>query len=86
MKTRTEILLKYTPYLGSADITYKNILKAMSEVEQQTREEMSEFMKWMDMNTSVLTIYDSKECHKYGYQGKAWEPKELFDYWKSLNK
>ena len=35
MKTRAEILLKYTPYLGSADITYKNILKAMEEYASQ---------------------------------------------------
>ena len=37
IKTKAEILLKYTPYLGSADITYKNILKAMEEYASQRK-------------------------------------------------
>ena len=85
MKTRTEILLKYTPYLGSADITYKNILKAMSEVEQQTRDEMFEFVEW-------ITDCDNVMCTDGVYfifelsEERGHTLKQCFDYFKSLNK
>ena len=85
MKTRTEILLKYTPYLGSADITYKNILKAMSEVEQQTREEMFEFVEW-------ITDCDNVMCTDGVYfifelsEERGHTLKQCYTHWKQLNK
>ena len=82
MKTRTEILLKYTPYLGSADITYKNILKAMSEVEQQTREEMFEFAEWISRHSYEYHFTHNKWCRGFD----VYTSQELFNYWKQLKK
>jgi hypothetical protein len=79
----TEILLKYTPYIGTEGVTYENILKAMNEIEQQTRDDMFEFVIWMDENAcrshgKNYTIFqdeiDIEDIHIYTLP-------ELFSYW-----
>ena len=89
MKTKEEILLKYTPYIGTEGVTYENILKAMQEVEQQTRDEMFDFINWL-INSENLFFPDGKEFWLYFEKaedlmdddlGHIMTIDKVFEYW-----
>lgn len=96
MKTHEEILLNH---LGKGlpnvrSVYYQRTIEAMSEVEQQTREEMFEFVKWWisGFHPFIYWIDDNGEFitdeadPKRWTDPKKWTVEELFDYWKSLKK
>jgi len=85
MKAHSEILEIHLPkrYYGHEAIA--NAKRAMSEVEQQTREEMFEFVRWKEKE--IVNVYGG---YMFLYAAKI-EPcfqsiRGLFDYWKQLKK
>jgi hypothetical protein len=104
MKTHSEILYKHlinTDWGDANDLKREMdenkdqvdaIIRAMSEVEQQTREEMFEFAEWMQ-DEGVEKLYDLKKDSTYwvvyNYDHNETDMifdtiQELFDYWKQL--
>ena len=89
MKTHTEILEKHKLIdergILPECIFFKDILFSMQEVENQTREEMFEFLKWI-VDHRYPFIRRNNNWIRYDTGNVIYSDQELFDYWKSLNK
>jgi hypothetical protein len=87
MKTKEEILINHcwVSNLGDVNTSKKDALKAMSEVETQTREEMMQFTEWV-VNPDNVFYEDGVYYVCDATMEKGCSIKKVFDYWKHLKK